>query len=80
MYLKSVVNNLVIVCDEIINVTDSTLTNVTNVISTNALSTVSINSDDKKVRYKMNCYILHRFLLVSILLFIIAIICNHFAK
>ena len=48
-------------------------TNVTNTISTNVTSTMSISSDDKKVRYKMDCYILHTFLLVTILLFMIAI-------
>ena len=56
--------------DEIINVTDSVLTSVT--------STVSINSYDKKVRYKMDC--LHIILLVIILLFVIVIICYHYAK
>ena len=60
-------------CDEIINVTDSVSTNVintiirnmTNTISINAISTVSKNSDDKKVRYKIDCYILHTVLLVT---------------
>ena len=61
-------------CDEIINVTDSVSTNVintilrnmTNTISINVMSTVSKNSDDKKVRYKIDCYILHTVLLVII--------------
>ena len=44
------------------------------------MSTMSINSDGKKVRYKMNCYILHTVLLVVILLFIIVIICYHYTK
>ena len=35
---------------------------------------------NKKVRYKMDCYILQKVLLVIILLFIIAIICYHYAK
>ena len=35
----------------------------------------SINSDGKRVRYKMDCHILHRALLVNILLFLILIIC-----
>ena len=67
-------------CDEIINapdslstdVTDTILTNVTNTLSTNVTnilsknvpSTVPINSDDKKVRYEIDCYISHTFLLV----------------
>ena len=38
-------------------------------ISTNVTSAVSINSDDKKVRCKMDCYILLTFLLETILLF-----------
>ena len=36
--------------------------------------------DDKKVRYKMNCYVFHAVLLAIILLFIIAIICYHYTK
>ena len=44
MYLKSVADDSVIVCDEIINVKES--------ISTNVLSTVPINFDDKKVNKK----------------------------
>ena len=51
-------------------------TNVVNTTSTN----VSTNSDGKKVRYRMDCYILHRVLLMIILLFIIAIICYHYGK
>ena len=49
---------------------------VADTIATN----VSINSDSKKVRYKINCYILHTVLLVIILLLIITIICYHYAK
>ena len=71
-YLKSIVNDSVIVCDEIINVTGS--------VSTNGLSALSKISDNKNVRYKMSCYILHTFLLVTILLFIITIVCHHCAK
>ena len=41
---------------------------------------ISTNSDNKKVRYKMDCYILHTVLLGIILLFLIAIICYHYAK
>ena len=51
-----------------------------DIASTNIMSTVSINSDDKKVRYKIDCYILHTTLLVIILLLIIAIICYHRTK
>ena len=55
-------------CLEIINAADSASTSMTN--------TILINSADKKVRYKIDCYILHTFSLV-ILLLIIAIIWYH---
>ena len=38
------------------------------------------NSDNKKVRYTMDFYILHTILVVIILLLIIAIICYHYTK
>ena len=50
--------------------------NIYVIVSTN----VSTNSDGKKVRYKINCYILHAVLVVIILILEIAIICYHFAK
>ena len=71
-YLKSIADS---VCIEIINASDSVSTNVTSIIWTNVTSTMLTNSDDKKVRYKMYCYILYTVLLVIILLLIIAIIC-----
>lgn len=55
-------------------------TNVANIISTNIASTVLVNSDNKKVSYKMDYYILYRFLLVTMLLFIVVIISYHYAK
>ena len=55
---------------------DIVSTNMTNTIPTN----MSTNSDGKKVRYKMDCYILHTVLLVMVLLFITIIICYHYAK
>ena len=55
-------------------------TNVTNAIPTNVKSAMSTNSDDKKVGYKMVCYILYTILLVIILLFIIALNCYHCTK
>ena len=87
-YLKSIIDSSVILCDEILNTTDSVSTNVTktistsmlDTISTNVASTVSINSGDKKVRYKIDCYILHTVLLLIILIFIIAIISYRYAK
>ena len=45
-------------------------------IATNA----SINYHSKKLRYKINWYILHTVLLAIILLLIITIICYHYAK
>ena len=81
-YSKNIVDS-VIVGNEIINATDATnntvSTNVTGIIPTNVMSTVSINSDDQKERYKMD-FILHTFLSVTILLFIIAIICYHYTN
>ena len=68
-YLKSVADDSVIVCDVII-VADSVSTNVTNTVSANVTSTLPIHSDDKKVRYKIDYYILHTFLLVTTLLFV----------
>ena len=53
---------------------------MTNTIATNATSTVSISCHNKKVRYKIDCYVLQTVLLVIILLLIITIICYPFAK
>ena len=39
-YLKSIVDDSVVVCNEIINVGDSAWTNLANTISTNVTSTV----------------------------------------
>ena len=66
-YLKSTIDESVTVCEEIINATDSVstnMTNVTNTIPTIVTSAVSINSNDKKLRYEMDWCILHTFLLV----------------
>ena len=41
---------------------------------------MSINCDDKNVRYKIVCFILHTVLLMIILLLIIAIIYYHYIK
>ena len=73
-YLKSIVDDCVIACDEIINVMDSVSTNVRNTNLINATKIFSINSDNKKIRHKMDCFVLHTSLLVTILLFMIAII------
>ena len=73
-------------CYKIINAADSVSTNMTNTmsaiamstVSTNVTTTVSINIHNKKVRYKIDCYILNTFLLGTILIFIIAIIWYHY--
>ena len=67
---KSIINESIIVCHEIIksimNSVSAILSiNITNTISKNTTNTVSINSDDEKVRYKMDCFILHMTLLVN---------------
>ena len=62
--------------DEIISVMNIVSTKMTNTIAKN----VSINSYDKEVRYKINCFILHTVLLVIILLLITTIICYHYAE
>ena len=71
-YLQSIIDNSLIMCDEITNAVHSE--------SANVISAVSINSDDKKVRCKVDCYILHAVLLVIILLFKIAIISYYYSK
>ena len=62
--------------DEIISVMDIVSTKMTNTIATN----VTKNSQSKRVRYELDCYILHTVLLAIMLLFIITIICYHYAK
>ena len=53
---------------------------MTNTVTTNVISTMSTNSEYKKVRYKMDCFILHALLLVIISLFIIAIIMQNIGQ
>ena len=62
--------------NEIVPVMDIVSKNMTNTIAGN----VSINSDDKEGRYKLNCYILHIVLLLIVLVLIITIICYHYAN
>ena len=59
---------------------DTISTKMTNTVGTNATSAVSINFHSEKVRYKIDCYILHTVLLLIILLLVITIICYHYAK
>ena len=46
---------------------------MTNSVPTNVMSTVSVNSDDKKVRFKIDCYI-HTILLVIITLLLLLVV------
>ena len=46
--LKSIADGSIIMCNEIINVTNNIPTNVTNTMPANVSSTVSINSDDQE--------------------------------
>ena len=77
-YLKSIADDSVAVCEKVINAMDSASTNVTN--TTNVKNTVPINCEDKKVRLKLDYYILRTFLLAAMLLFPIAIICYRYIK
>ena len=72
-YLKSNV-------DEIVYGMDIVSANVTSIVSAKVTSIMLTTSINKKVRYKMDCYIMHTALLVIILLFIIAIIYYHYVK
>ena len=75
-YLKSIADTSVVTCYEIISVMDAVSRKTTNSIATN----VSVNFDDKKVRYNIDCYILHTVLLVIILLLTITVICYHYVE
>ena len=65
---KSIIDGLVTICDEILDTSE----------------TMSINSNDKKGTYKMDYYIVHTFLfvtIVTILALIIVTICiKHLSK
>ena len=66
-----------IACDKIVSV----MVGIVSMIITNTIAAnVSINSDVEKVRYKIDCYILHTVLLGIILLLIITMIWYHYAK
>ena len=81
MCSKSIVENWVIMCDEIITATDIVTTNMTNTVTENMTNTVSIDvTSTVSPNSEMYCYILHTFLLMIILLFIIAFTCYHFTK
>ena len=75
-YLKNITYTSVIDCDEIISVMDVVSTKMANTLATN----VTKNCHCKKVRYKIDFYILHTVLSVITLLLIITIICYHYAN
>ena len=58
-YFKSIVDTSVIKCDETRTALDIVSTKMANTIAKRLL----INLNDKKVRYKIDCYILHSVLL-----------------
>ena len=62
------------------NITKDETVNASDSVSTNVTSIVSANFHNKKARYKMDCFNLHIVLLAIILLFIVVIICYHYAK
>ena len=81
-YLKIIADSSMIACNEIIHVTCCRyfINKRGKYYHIVCASTMLTNSDDKKIRCKMACYILHTALLVIILLFIITIICYHYTK
>lgn len=58
-HLINIVDDSTIICDEIVKLKH----------------TVPINSNDKKVRYKLSYYIMHKVLLATVSLFIMISIC-----
>ena len=75
-YLKRIPNTSVIACDEIISAMDILSTKTTSTIA----AIVSRNSDGKKVRYQIYCYIFYVVSLMIRLLLIITTICYHYKK
>ena len=65
-YLLISIYDSTLTSDEILNGSDS--------VSAVITSTVSTDFHNKKLRYKMDCYVLHAVLLLTILLFIIAVL------
>ena len=68
-YLKRIFDDSVIVYDETVGLASIASINATNNVPTNVTINVSVDSDNKKVRYKMDCYIFHTFLLGTITIF-----------
>ena len=79
-FLKNIFDDSVIFCNDIINVANIVLTNMTDTTSTNALSTVTINCNNKKVKRKVDCYVLYMHIFTSNnVLLMIANIWYHYA-
>ena len=78
-YLKSIVDDSKTLC-EVLYVMDIISTKMTITKATNVISTMSMNCRDKKLRYKIDCFILRAILLAIALLLIITIICYYHAK
>ena len=74
--LKNIAYTSLIKCEEIISVMDIASTKMTITIATDML----VNSENKKVEYKIDFYILHTVFLVIILLMLITIIWYLYAK
>ena len=74
--LKNIAYTSLIKCEEIISVMDIVSTKMTITIATDML----VNSENKKVEYKIDFYILHTVFLVIILLMLITIIWYLYAK
>ena len=72
MKLASIVDESVIMCNEVLNITSN--------IPANLKSVVSTDFDDKNVIHKMNSCILQTVLVDIILLLMIAFICYYYAK
>ena len=70
--LGSIIDDLVNICDEIINTANS--------VSTNVMCTAWTNFHTKKWDILTDRYILHAILLMVILSYIIVFICYHYAK
>ena len=73
-YLKCIVDESVIACDEIINIANSVSTNVTNAIPRNVTSIVSVNSDDKKVTFEKSNRLIQTISSVIICLLLLVVI------
>ena len=75
-YLANCIDDFALMCDSIVNAADSITTNG----SVKVMNSIPTNFRNKKVRFKMDCWILSTVLLLVILLFLITIICYHYTE